>query len=238
MGGVFDMMKRHQWTADSIAKLRKLYPDTTAAQTSRAIGCSITGVYNKAHQLGIKKSAAFFASDMSARIQRGHTDPRIKATQIKPGTKPWNTGIKGRTGTHEACRATQFKPGGMPPNTQPVGSLRIICSKTGIRQLERKIGTEPGVSHKRWKPVHRLVWETAHGPVPKGCIVVFKPGMKTLVEAEITLDKVDCITRAENARRNDPGNRNPEIKRLYQVKGAITRQVNRINREHRESQST
>ena len=70
-------------------------------------------------------------------------------------------------------------------------------------------------------------------PVPPGHIVVFKPGMKTLVEAEITLDKVDCISRAENARRNDASNKSPELKALYQLKGAITRQLKRIVKEER-----
>lgn len=66
-------------------------------------------------------------------------------------------------------------------------------------------------------------------------MVVFKRGMKTSVLEEITLDKLDCISRAENARRNHPRNRDPELGRLIQLKGAITRQVNRINREHQQT---
>jgi hypothetical protein len=52
----------------------------------------------------------------------------------------------------------------------------------------------------------------------------------------ITPDAVEAITRGENARgenarRNHPKNKSPELARLYQLKGAITRQVNRINKE-------
>jgi hypothetical protein len=36
---------------------------------------------------------------------------------------------------------------------------------------------------------------------------------------------------AENAQRNHPRSRNPEVRSLYQLKGAITRQVNRIAKE-------
>jgi hypothetical protein len=87
----------------------------------------------------------------------------------------------------------------------------------------------PGPNHHRWVPVARLVWEAAHGPVPPGHIVVFKsPALRTVVLEQITLDKLDCITRAEHARRNHPRNKHPELGRLIQLKGAITRQVNRI----------
>jgi hypothetical protein len=91
------------------------------------------------------------------------------------------------------------------------------------------------VPTRRWKAVHRLVWEAANGPIPAGHIVVFKPGTKTVAEAEITADKLECITRTENLRRNHPRNKSPELGRLVQLKGAITRQVNRIAREHAES---
>ena len=63
----------------------------------------------------------------------------------------------------------------------------------------------------------------------------FKPGMKTNVLEQITLDRVECISMAENARRNHPRNKHPELAKLVQLKGAITRQVNRINREAQEA---
>jgi hypothetical protein len=39
------------------------------------------------------------------------------------------------------------------------------------------------------------------------------------------------ITRAQHARRNHPNTRSPELGRLYQLKGQITRQVNRLQKE-------
>lgn len=47
---------------------------------------------------------------------------------------------------------------------------------------------------------------------------------------EITIDRLECITRAENLRRNGVW-RDPELGKLYQLKGAIARQVNRIRKE-------
>jgi hypothetical protein len=64
--------------------------------------------------------------------------------------------------------------------------------------------------------------------------VLFKPGMKTTVAEEITAERLECISRADNGRRNHPANRDPELFKLIQLKGAISRQVNRISREAQE----
>ena len=68
-------------------------------------------------------------------------------------------------------------------------------------------------------------------------MVVFRPGMFSNKLEEITLDRVECISMAENARRNHPRMRDPELAKLVQLKGAITRQVNRIAREAKERKS-
>ncbi len=225
---------RKPWTPREIALLRELYPDHTAASVALALGREIGPVYRKAHELGLSKSEAFRQSTASGRILRGRTDPRMVATQIKPGSEPWNKGVKGSTGLHENCRRTQFKkgrPAAEARNYVPIGSHRL--SKDGY--LEKKITDDPSVyPARRWIAVHRLVWERENGPIPKGRIVVYRPGMKTTVLEEITIDRLECISRAENAQRNHPRNRSPELAKLVQLKGAITRQVNRIAREAQE----
>lgn len=129
---------------------------------------------------------------------------------------------------------TRFKRGEMhgaaQHNYKPIGSLRINTEG----YLERKVTDAHPVPARRWVGVHRLVWESAHGPVPPGHVVRFKPGMFTNRAGEITLDRLELVSRAEHARRNHPISRDPEYARLVQLKGAITRQVNRIAREHKE----
>ncbi|WP_367846425.1 hypothetical protein [Rhodoferax sp. WC2427] len=123
----------------------------------------------------------------------------------------------------------------MRPHTWlPIGSYRI--NSCGV--LERKVNDLPGANHVRWHPVARLIWEEANGPVPKNHIVVFKPGRASTVLERITLDCVECISRGENIRRNHPRSKSPELAKLVQIKGAITRQVNRIQREADEAQRT
>lgn len=225
------MTGRFTWTPEREHLLRELYAGTPAQAVAKVLGCTQQTVYSKAQQLGLRKSAAFLASQMSGRMQRGHSDPRMTATQFKPGLVPHNKGVPGSTGLHPNFRATQFKPGRKPEearNYLPIGSHRL--SKDGY--LERKMTDDTAlVPARRWKPVARIVWEAAHGPIPGGHLVIFRPGMFSNVLEQITADRLECVSRAENARRNVPTVKHPEVARLIQLKGAITRQVNRINRQ-------
>lgn len=224
---------RH-WTPAQIAKLRALYPDLKADTVAREIGRSVGSVHRKAALLGLSKSEAFKASFASGRISAARNDPRMVATRFKPGQKAWNEGVKGSTGLHDNCRKTQFQPGQKPHTWVPVGSYRINTGK-GVPRLERKMNENPGPNHVRWIPVARLVWEQHHGPVPPKHIVVFADSKQaTTVLEEITVDKLICISRAQNAMRNSLYSKSHELGRLAQIKGAITRQINRITKEHKE----
>lgn len=217
---------RRTWTDAELATLRSQYPTTRTADLAVTLGITVHLVYSQATRLGLRKSAEFHATDKSGRIFKGGT--LGQASQFKPGQQPWNAGTHYQAGGR--CAETQFKPGNQPHTTQPVGAYRIVTHQSGHQHLERKTSEAKGANHKRWTPVTRLVWEQANGPVPRGHIVVFKPGRQTLVLEDITLDAVECITRKEIARRNHPNSSNPELARLIQLKGAITRQVNRITR--------
>lgn len=219
------------WTAEQLEKLRQHYPTTRTADVAADLQIPIDKVYSKATRMGLRKSDAFMATSASGRIFRGG---RLgKQTQFQAGQMPWNAGLKGFDAGGRSAD-TRFKPGTKPHTTMPVGSYRI--NKDG--HLQRKIGEASGANHKRWRNVAELQWIEANGPVPDGHIVIFRPGMRTAVLEEITLDRIECISRAENARRNHPANKSPELARLVQLKGAITRQVNRIAREAQEGKAS
>jgi hypothetical protein len=208
-----------------------MYPECQTDDVAAWLGRCTKACYAAAQLYGLRKSAEYLAGDTACRIQRGHQNANMIATRFKPGLVPWNTGKKGVTGVQEACRRTQFKKGRRPEearNYAPIGSHRL--SKDGI--LERKVTDDQSVyPARRWMPVARIIWEAAYGPIPRAHVVIFKPGRRTAVLEEITADRLECISRAELARRNHPRNTSPELARLVQLKGAITRQVNRINRE-------
>jgi hypothetical protein len=224
---------RQPWTPKQIEALRHLYPEHTADVVGRVIGRSMSSVHAKAAALELTKSGAFRESALSGRIQRGKQHPAIRAHHFQPGAQPWNKGGHFEAGGRSV--ETQFKPGRLAHearNYAPIGSLLI--NKDGC--LERKVTDDSSlVPARRWTPVHRLAWIAEHGPLPPGHIVVFKPGMKTTQLEHITADRLACISRAENIRRNSPSNKSPEVARLIQLKGAINRQVNRRVREHQEA---
>lgn len=222
-------MKRRAWSDAEVELLKLNYADSRTDDLAHALGRPCYSISNKAYALGLHKSAAFLTSKDSGRLDGS----RDNGMRFAKGLTPWNKGTKGVVGVQDACRATQFKKGQSPHNTHPIGSYRL--NKDG--HLQQKIGNASGSNSKRWRTVAELVWCAANGPLPPKHMVVFRPGMFSNKLEEITLDRVECISMAENARRNHPRMRDPELAKLVQLKGAITRQVNRIAREAKERQS-
>ena len=222
-------MTRQKWTEAELAIVRQHYPHRRTADLCALLpGRTEHSIYNQAHTLGLVKTEAYLASLQSGRIQRGHQHPRMVATRFKPGQEPPNKGKPFDVArTHPNCTAHHFRPGQMPHTWQPVGSYRL--NKDG--HLQRKVSDAPGNSSRRWRGVAELVWCEANGPLPKGHMVVFKPGRFSNQLEQITLDAVECITLADNMRRNSRHRLPPEVNQLVHLKGAITRQVNRITRE-------
>jgi len=224
------------WTDDDLALLARLYPNGKTKEVAALLDRSVNRVLHKAWSLQIAKSPEFLAASQVGRIPPGSGAVRGLSARFAPGQVPWNAGRKGWQAGGRSV-GTQFHTGQLPPATMPIGSHRLVHNKANGPRLERKVREVPGPNNKRWTPVTRLVWEAAHGPVPTGLIVVFRPGRVTCVLELITLDAIECITRKENAARAHPSNKSPEIGRLVQLKGAITRQVNRIERAYQDLQN-
>lgn len=219
------------WTPAEDRLLRERYPDEPAADLVKALGHPLTSIYQRAKKLGLEKSEAFRKSEKSGQILRGRTNPKMVATQIQPGARPWNKGIKGSYGLHPNCRPTQFRKGKLQGRAaqvvQPIGAERV--TKGGI--LQRKVNNDMPFQ-RRWKSVHSLVWEAAFGPIPPGHRVVFLPGQHTSVAAQITPEKLELVTHAELMRRNSYHTRYPkELGLVIQMRGALNRKINRLTKE-------
>ena len=210
---------RRYWTEHELAVMHATYADTPTKQIAAQLGRSEKMVYSKAKNIGLRKSAAYLASEAACRLRQG--DAVGYNHRFKPGVAPWNKGVKGATGTHPRTVANHFKPGHKPHTWVPVGSTRMADGC----YLQRKI-SDTGYAPRDWVSVHRLVWEAAHGPVPEGSVVAFKPGRATTDEGLITLDALECITRAQNMLRNSSQRYGPEVHQINQLRGAITRQIN------------
>lgn len=218
------------WSAAELAYLRQHYADTPTAEMARVLGLPVKSIYAAAHRHGLAKSHTFLMTTSSGRL--GRYGAVGAEHRWKPGHEPWNKGVQGSAGHHPNTVRNHYAPGTVHGRAaqlvQPLGALRI--SSDG--NLERKTGTATGPSNLRWTAVHRLVWEAAHGPVPPGRLVVFKPGRKTTELAGITLDALELLTRAENMRRNSVHTKYPpELARLVQLRGVLNRAINSKRKE-------
>jgi hypothetical protein len=220
------------WTTEEEAHLRQHYPTALTADLAKHYGCDSKRVLAKANALGLHKTISLIAETARQRNRERAATGLGNAGMFKPGLQPWNKGVPGATGTQAGCRATQFKPGTKPHTWVPVGSLRICDG-----QLQRKANDDPGPNHIRWKPVTRLVWEEANGPVPAGHVVAFKPGRQTTDLALITLDALQLQTRVQMMHRNSLHTQYPpEVRRLVQLRGVLSRQINRKTRQAKEAE--
>lgn len=116
-------------------------------------------------------------SKRTGRFEKGHV-PENK------GKHPWKNGCP------EGMRKTQFKKGHLPHNARPVGWERIDA-KDGYVYIK-----VPG--RKKMVMKHRWLWEQAHGPIPKGYIIIFLNGNKT----DCRLDNLKMIPQSLNSIRN------------------------------------
>lgn len=224
---------RRAWSPADIQYMHDHYPHEKTELVAAALGRTTPATYGRAQKLGLSKSAEFFASTDSGRTDGG----RGAGCRFVKGQQSWNKGTKGVSGNHPNTRRSQFKKGerhgAAQHNYVPLGTERIY--KDGY--LVRKVTDDHPVPARRWVAVHRLVWESANGPIPRGHVVCFLPGRKTIDREKITLDALELVTRKELARRNHPVTRSPELAKLVQLKSAITRQINRIAREAKEKES-
>lgn len=204
---------REHYSTTRMPELLALLPGRTSAQVLR-----------KAPEMGLRKTREFIVA--LSREKSARPDHPMHAHKWEPGNKPWNTGVKGSTGTAPRCRAHQFKQGNRPHTWQPVGTYRIHISNGSGPELQLKVNEDPGPAHVRWKPVSRLVWEAANGPIPDGHIVVFKPGMRSTELARITPDVLECIDRVELMRRNTVHNLPPEFAEISRLRAVLHRAIN------------
>lgn len=173
---------RRIWNTDEDAILRACYPDESTAVLATRLGRPLASTYQRANALGLKKSAAYLASDASCRLRRDNSGG-IPYRFVK-GQTPANKGLRRPGWGPGRMKATQFQPGirrGVAVKLwKPIGTERV--SKDGY--LQRKVNDGMPLQ-RRWKAVHIITWEAENGPLPVGHVIVFRNGDK----ADIRLSK-------------------------------------------------
>lgn len=219
------------------AELKRRYPHEPTRDIARDMNRSVPSVSAMAKRLGLYKSDDYMTGEYKAGLrQRAEANPRWIAARIRPGAVPPNKGKRMPGYAPGRMASTQFKkgrPAHKAANYVPIGTEKVDPKRNA---LMRKITDDPSIFPvKRWAPVHRLVWEAAHGPVPTGHFVCFKPGMKTLIAAEITLDRLELATNASHMKQYSYHNNYPkEVGEAIRAKACLTRTINRLTRGNRD----
>jgi hypothetical protein len=166
--------KAHKYTAKEIKFLSRKVAGRSYAE--------MTALFNK--RFGLSMTAKQIGSTLKRFNLSNGRDCRFR-----PGLVPHNKGKKRWwTGGEE----TRFKPGQMPHNYLPVGSERI--TRDGYAEIKIR---NPGT----WKARHIIIWEKAHGKVPKGNAIIFADGNRL----NLKLENLLMVSRAELAVMNRSG---------------------------------
>lgn len=145
-------MKYHIYTEEEIAFLREHAEGRSRAELVELLK----------NQFGFTVSIRSVGSVMSRNSIFNNLRPG-KNSQFQKGSVPWNKGLKGIfTGGKE----TQFKKGHVPASKKPIGSEVWSEDK---QTYYIKI-SDPDV----WVKKKRYLWEQAHGPIPKGFVIICK----------------------------------------------------------------
>lgn len=215
----------HPYSTEEIEYMTQHYADNRSDKIAQKLKRSVAAIYHLARKLGLKKSEAYLNSEEANRLHKGCL--RGINTRYKTGHTTWNKGVKGneykiRVGpNYERMIDTQFKPGRQTHNHKPIGSTRF--SADGYYEVKT---AEP----RTWKQLHRVLWEEAHGEIPKHHCVVFRDGNPH----NCTLENLELITRSEHATRNRHKGWNKyseELKKVIHTLGALKRRINNAKKQ-------
>jgi hypothetical protein len=162
-------MRNGNWTKFEIRVLKAMYPETESGIIAETLGRETHSVYNKAHNLGLRKSKDFKKNKTLENL------PFFgKSFQFKKGHTPANKGCKASDELKEKLKPTMFKKGHLPHNAKPHGYE--ATDKEGYVKI--KLDGLPKMVSK-----HRHLWESENGNIPDGMILVFKNGTPLFFEA-------------------------------------------------------
>lgn len=200
---------KKQWTSEEYWKYQRRYPD---------------GMYEFIRDNSWGVSSQKMADMTNEKFGTNWTATGMKQFRQRHGIKSGETGWyqKGRSPANKGKKLeeyvgekrakeiktriekTQFKPGQTPLNELPVGSIT-----KHVDYMYIKVTDEHDYLWDNWKPLHRHVWEQAHGLIPEGMKIIFKDGNRE----NCNLDNLLMVTAGEVATLNKKGYRskNPEL---------------------------
>lgn len=147
-------------------------------------------------------------------------------SRIQPGATPPNKGKKWNDfmspEAQAKSRQTTFKKGNLPPNTKYDGALSV---RTDLDAGRAYIHIR--LAKAKWQMLHVYTWEQTNGAVPEGHIIVFKDGDNT----NVVLENLECITLADNMRRNTIHRLPDDIKSTIRLTMRLDRKIKTLTKK-------
>lgn len=194
-----------KWKPHEIELLKQHYADSSIHELMQMLNKTSGAIYNQAYFNNLKKSAAY---EEKRRFQDIQNLRKNTTKRFQKGQTPWNKNVKAYMGAN----ATSFKKGQLPHNTRNEGETRL--DKEGYVLVK--------VAHKKWIRKHRLIWEQAHGEIPKGYVIRIKDGNKE----NYSLDNMELITMADNMRLNAIQRFPTELKQTIRLLKKLKKKIN------------
>lgn len=190
--------------------LEILYPYIPGPALADYLGLTVSQIYNRVHNMGVKKNPRIkYLQNRALRLNSGMN------YRFKPGREAFNKGIKMNSELYAKVAPTMFKPGHKPVNTREDNSTSIRADKTGREYSYTKI------KDSKWVLTHRLIWEQAHGPIPGKHMVRFIDG-NTM---NLDISNLECIPMGENAIRNSIHRFPGELQKVIRLKAKLNKQI-------------
>jgi hypothetical protein len=209
---------RRYWTEAEIELLRELYPRTPMKEMCERSDCKPFRIYSKAEDLGLRRDQAYIEAQLRELGER--LSGMNIGTRFKKGNVPWSKGLSIPTVGRMA--ETQFKKGQVSrrwdPEIYSVGALRI--NSDGYLEIKLRPGC------RSWYGMARFVWETERGPIPPDFVVRVINGDPD----DTRIENLHLVSRRALMLANTIHNYPKEIAQLTQLRGALTRKINRLEK--------
>jgi HNH endonuclease len=207
------------WSRSDDKAMRQIYPHLSTTEVARRLRRSVQAIYARADILNLRKSETYLASPEACRLRRG--DNVGARFRYEKGHIPANKGLRRPGWSAGRMKETQFKKGmrsgKAAEHVMTVGSTRLVEGYVYV-----KVSEVPNVPYTvNWKAQHHLIWTQAYGPIPRGCVLIFRNGDRL----DVRLDNLECVSRRALMARNTIHNLPPALARTIQLLGALNRQI-------------
>jgi len=211
-----------RWTEADLVRLAAVYVEHGVHEAARATGRPIQSVWKKARQLGLEapKRAVVWQrwtadEDHLLKAAFPHTTTAVIALVLNRT----EYSVQGRA-RFLGCSASSVKA---LPLWATIGTERI---KDGYTY--RRVAAT-GNDAQDWKRIELIEWEQHNGPVPQGFVLRRRPFSPRVWQSlELVPVEEAFYLKGQEARKAIP----PEVRELSVLKGLISKQMNRIEREN------